>query len=176
MNKIKSLVALILVFSVCLFPSCRKNEIDCCKLLGVIEDCFEGKLPFCSAVYKMSASWYSKEYLSPSLASLLYYGEKREQVYEMSLLCDYAVRLADGQSGAEIHVLRVRAMSDRDTVEKMVRRRLDYIKSRSVYIYTPDDYEKYAATAEVFCIKDFVLLLATPDNQIAFKKVKGALK
>lgn len=152
--------------------SCGKIVSDSKDILCAIENCFEGQLPPCKTVYTVSASCYSREYLTPQLASLLYYGEKRDELYELSLLSDYTVRLADDQSGMEVHILRVRYASDMDTVENMLARRLEYIKSRSLYLYSPEDYEKYAMTAEVYRVGDYLLLLATPDNVMAMETVK----
>ena len=151
-----------------IITSCRQeNKVSCALLLSAIEDCFGGTLPVCKTVYKKSASQYSREFLSPSLASLIYYGQKRESLYELSLLSDYTLRLADGQSGAEIHVLKVRARSDMDTVEKMVLRRLDYIQNRQLMLYIPQSYPVFAEQATVFSKGNYIFLLATPDNQLA---------
>lgn len=171
-ENIKRVICFILIFAICFCTSCGKLKSNSGEVLKAIESCFAGELPSCSTVYRMSASCYSREYLTPQLASLLYYGEKRDELYELSLLSDYTVRLADGQSGAEIHILRVRAMSDMDTIEKMLIKRLDYIKSRSLYIYSPEDYEIYASSAAVYRVGDYVLLLATPDNERAIEAVK----
>lgn len=175
MKKIEWVSCILLIFAVIFCTSCGKTKSNSGDVLSAIEDSFGGGLPSCRTVYKMSASCYSREYMSPQLASLLYYGERRDELYELSLLSDYTVRLADGQSGAEIHILRVRAMSDVDTVEKMLIKRLDYIKSRSLYMYSPENYEVYAASAAVYRVGDYVLLLATPDNEKAIEAVKKLL-
>ena len=90
-------------------------------------------------------------------------------------MTDYAVRLSDDQSGCEIHIYKVRAKSDIDTVEKMLRRRLEYMKNRTVYIYTPENYEEYIAGAEVYIFGNYALLLATPNNAKAIEILRGMI-
>ena len=64
---------------------------------------------------------------------------------------------------------------DIDTVEKMLRRRLEYMKNRTVYIYTPENYEEYIAGAEVYIFGNYALLLATPNNAKAIEILRGMI-
>ena len=171
----KKLSACLLLLCILFLYGCKKEGVSCNDMLSEIEGCFDEGLPSSSFVYRNTASVYSKEYLSPRLASLLYYGEKRDELYEMELLCDYAVRLSDGQSGVEIHILKVRAYSDCDTVEKMVRRRLEYMQTREMYIYAGEDYWEYVSSAGVYRLENFILLLSTPDNSAAVEKARRLL-
>ena len=57
-------------------------------------------------------------------------------------------------------------------IEKMLIRRLDYIKGRSLHIYSPQNYETYSASAIVYRKGKYLFLLATPDNQRAVRAIE----
>lgn len=153
--------------------SCREKEQPTAEeLMTSLEYLFGEELHSCRYIYTKSASQYSRSYFSSQLAGIIYYGAKKDYMWELDLMTDYAVRLADDESGCEIHIFKVRARSDMDTVEKMLRKRLDYLKNRSVYIYIPDEYEKNILSAEVYTLENYVFFLATPDNYKAMEQMK----
>jgi hypothetical protein len=49
------------------------------------------------------------------------------------------------------------------------------MKSRSIYIYTPENYEKYISCAAVYRVEGYIILLATPDNEKAIEAIKSKL-
>ncbi len=169
----------VLLISALIFSSCNGGrEYTADEVMNCIIEyiCADEPVPSCKYIYKKSASRYSRSYFSPELAGVLYYGQRKEKMWELELMSDYAVRLADGESGMEIHIFKVRARSDVDSVEKLLRKRLEYLKTRTIYIYTPDNYEKYIMGAQVYTVKNFVLLLSTPDNDGAMEKVKKLVR
>ena len=171
----KFFICLMIILSL-LFSSCVSGEnVSADKLMGALVEYFGAELHACRYIYYKSASEYSRNYLSHSLAGVIYYGERRDHVWELDIMSDYAVRLADDESGCEIHIFKVRARSDTDTVEKILRRRVDYLQKRMVYIYTPENYEKYISSAQVHLIGNYAVLLATPDNSSALKILKGMI-
>ena len=168
--------ALIIALMLVLLVGCNpKAEPTAEELMNDLTGYFGNELHSCRAIYKKSASEYSSSYFSHRLAGLIYYGIKLEKMWELDLLSDYAVRLADDESGSEIHIFKVRSRSDVDTVEKLLRKRLEYLQNRSVYIYIPEDYEKYVMSAQVYSIDRYVFLLATPDNTAAIKLLKDKI-
>ncbi len=176
MKYIRLFSAFFIMISLILQSGCfSRADVSAKALLEAIEDCFEEPLPACQRVFDISADHLTRFHLSPSLASLIYYGEKRDELFELSLLSECIIRLADGDSGAEIHILRSKASSHVDTLEKLLYRRLNYIKSRSLYIYAPENYEKYSFTATVLKRGNYLFLLATPDNQTAVKVIDKML-
>ena len=165
-------VSLIIIFSLVLSGCSNSKNISADYLMNELEVCFSKDLHSCKYVYKKSASQYSRSFLTSELAGTIYYGVKTEKLWELDLLSDYSIRLADDESGLEIHILKVRSRSDVDTIEKMLRKRLEYLQNRSVYIYIPENYEEYIMSAQVYVIESFVVFLSTPDNSRAYEILK----
>ncbi|MBE6544277.1 MAG: DUF4358 domain-containing protein [Ruminococcaceae bacterium] len=170
-----SFIAIIIIISTVFYSCGEVNQPTAEELMEGVEEAFGNELHVCRYIYKKSAKEFSRSYLSNELAGIIYYGVKLDHMWELELMSDYAVRLADDESGCEIHIFKVRAKSDVDTVEKLLRRRLDYMKNRSIYIYIPEDYEKNISSAEVYTIGNYVFFLATPDNQKAYGVIKDMI-
>ena len=171
----KFLIAVIIIFSLVLCGCSNSKNISTDYLMNELEAYFSKELHSCKYVYKKSASQYSRSFLTSELAGIIYYGVRTEKLWELDLLSDYSIRLADDESCFEIHILKVRSRSDVDTIEKMLRKRLEYLQNRSIYSYIPDDYEEHIMSAQVYVIESFVVFLSTPDNARAYEILKGII-
>ena len=149
---------------VLLFCGCTKEEIDSRSLMQQIILEYS-TLPFGEIVYHSEAMPGEKAYMTPRLQSLLYDNGRERSIHEWEGVVNYAVNLADGQYGMEIHIFCMKSVAEARNMEKLLQRRLELLQRRSLYLYAPDAYDIYFSSAKVCQEKNYVFLLATGENE-----------
>lgn len=86
-----------------------------------------------------------------------------------------AVRLPIDESGFEIHVLCALNPSDVQEITALLDRRLQKMKTAEILQYAPDEYKPHYENAEIFTKRNYVFLLATPDNAAAKRLIREKL-
>lgn len=170
MKKVSILLVLVLILLS--FTSCTEDSgVSAEELMREITSSYKN-IPPCRAELRFGAEMESRSYLSHKLAGIIYYGKKSENVRELNLLSDFVIRLPDDQSAFEIHVLKVKNLSNREEVIELCQRRIKMLQKSEVYLYVPEAYEENIAGATVYTKGNFVILLITPDNQKAINAIE----
>jgi len=170
----KPFFALFLAIAVLLLPSCAVNRQSAAQVLdSIVEALIDGgiELPPARHIYLSGAAQGSRSHLSDKLAALLYYGDRDANPREIALLSDFAIRLPDDLSACEIHVLRAANPANRDKIAEMLQRRLDMLSRSEVHLFIPDAFESNIAAGRVVVRGNFVILLITPNNDLAEKGI-----
>ena len=132
-------------------------------------------LPSARIIYQSGAIPGQLAYMSPRLQSLLYDGGRGRELPEFAQVLDYAVCLSDGIYGMEIHVYRMRSRSDTRNMGKLLSRRAQMMKRRSLYLFAPDAYENYLCSAAVYVEGEFVFLLSTGENESVLSTLRNRI-
>ena len=169
----KKLLWILLLISI-LLPSCGKKPIQAEKLLRyVLED--NPHFPSAKVIYHSDALPGEQAYMTPRLRSLLYDEGRGRQIPEFDGVEEYAVCLSDGTHGMEIHIFYMESPSDARNMQKLLLRRVQLMKRRSLYLYAPEAYERYFSSASVYRKGRFVMLLATGENERVWDRIKTYL-
>jgi len=150
--------------------ACGKNSRSAQKVLdSICNRLTENNIQISPArnIYYYGAPSGTRSNLTERLAGLLYYGDREVSVPELQLLSDFAIRLPDDTSVFEIHIMKVKNLSDRDKIAELLERRLTLLKSRDIHLFVPDAYESNIASGRVVINGNFVVMLITPNNDIA---------
>ena len=124
-----------------------------------------------TADYHSEAQKGQSAYLTPRLCSLLYDEGRGREIPEFARVKDYAVCLSKGLGGGEIHIFCMEDDADVGSMEKLLLRRAELLKRRSLYLFVPEAYESHLASAMVKSIGNYVLLLATSQNETVFSYI-----
>ena len=103
------------------------------------------------------------------------YTGRYETPHAFSRLLGAAVRLPLDGSGFEIHVTVALNPSDTEALRSLMSERLERMRSNEILSYAPEEYRINQSNAEIYVKGRYVILLATPDNEMAKKTVKGIL-
>ena len=71
------------------------------------------------------------------------------------------------------HIFCMKDDADVGSMEKLLLRRAELLKRRSLYLFAPEAYESHLASATVKSIGNYVLLLATSQNEAVFSYIAG---
>ena len=110
-------------------------------------------------------------YLEPEYAGFLYKGEF-ETLAELSMVDSYAIRLPEGKSAFELHIMKLIDKKDVDAVKAVMQKRIEQLNEGDIALYDPEGFAKIIKNAEVYSVENYVFLLITSDNDVA----KGAIK
>jgi len=113
-------------------------------------------------------------YLDPEYAGFLYKGEF-DTLAELSMVDSYAVRLPNGKSAFEIHIMKLIDKKDVDAVKAVMQARIGQLNESDIALYDPEGFAKIIKNAEVYSVENYVFLLITSDNDIAKSAIKTAL-
>ena len=111
-------------------------------------------------IYRSGAGLSSPEYLSPEGLTDLYLNGKPD-AGEAALLDDWCVMLAASPEVTEVHVLRVRRMSDRAAVVRMVEARARILRSPELFAASSGFFGTRPSDVRVLTEGKFVILLAS---------------
>lgn len=120
-------------------------------------------IPNQKALYVNGAGEDDEGYLDPEYAGYLYTGNY-EVCPEMAMLESYAIRLPDGKSAFEIHIMKVADEANVEAVKALLQSRIGVIESGDIKLYDPEGYDKVMKNAEVYVSGKYVYLLITTDN------------
>ncbi len=173
----KKLCALLIFPILLCFPhvsSCSAKEVSALELCAAVDALFlqedRGAIFYSS---RQIANIPSEE-LTPSLLGRIYTGR-----YQQPDCCDRisecAVRLPLDESGFEVHVAVALNLSDVPELTRLLEKRLKRMTSNELLQYAPEEYERNYATAELYTVGRYVILLATPDNALAKRTVRSML-
>jgi hypothetical protein len=113
-------------------------------------------------------------YLEPEYAGYLYKGEF-ETLAELSMVDSYAIRLPNGKSAFEIHIMKLIDKKDVDAIKAVMQARIEQLNESDIALYDPEGFAKTIKNAEVYSVENYVFLLITSDNGIAKEAIKTAL-
>ena len=165
----KILLSMVILFW--LLVSCSAKPADAKTLLwGVLKE--NPSLPTSVVIYQSDALPGQQTYMPDRLRSLLYDGGRGREIPEFSAVVDYAVCLSEGICGMEIHIFRMQSRGDARNMQKLLARRAELIKRRSLYLYAPEAYENYLCSAAVYAEGKYVFLLSTGDNTRVLEYLK----
>ncbi len=165
-SSFKSLLCLVSVLFILLFPSCSAQSVSAEEIL--YEICASLELP-AGQTYLLRAAEGEKNYLSADTAGTLY-GEKAVNE-TFPLLEDYAIYLSSSLP-CEIAVFRCYSRSDTDKVSAMCLERADAL---GALMKNTEFYELYQ-NAEIITHKKYVLMLLCEDTDRAFDEARKALE
>jgi len=166
---------LLLFLILFLFTSCEKplapteSPMD---LMAKIVSHFPD-IPVARGVYFESAEMLDAGYFDPEYACYIYTGQFIADFNMLDKLEAYAVRIPDGKSAFEIHIFKVRDISDIESVEDMCRSRLNILKSGNIAGYDPELFYTIIEKAEVYTVDNYVFLLCTTDNDVVKEIIRG---
>ena len=129
-------------------------------------------IPGQKAMYISGAGEDDESYLDPEYASYLYTGNYEESP-EMAMLESYAIRLPDGKSAFEIHILKVADEASIASIQNFLKSRIDMLNAGDIKLYDPEGFEKVMSNAEVYTSGKYVYLLITTDNAPAKEAIAG---
>lgn len=127
-------------------------------------------IPSAKSLYISGVGQDDESYLDPEYASYLYTGNYAESP-EMAMLESYAIRLPDGKSAFEIHILKVADAANVPAIEALLKSRIDMINAGDIKLYDPEGFDKVMKNAEVYTSGKYVYLLITTDNAPAKEAV-----
>jgi hypothetical protein len=113
-------------------------------------------------------------YLEPEYAGYLYKGEF-ETLAELSMVDSYAIRLPNGKSAFEIHIMKLIDKKDVDAIKAVMQARIEQLNESDIALYDPEGFAKTIKNAEVYSVENYVFLLITSDNDVAKEAIKTAL-
>lgn len=122
-------------------------------------------IPTSKAVYFENADILDSGYLDPEYAGFMYTGGYVENFTELDKLESYAIRIPDGKSVFEIHILKVRNLSDVESIVELCESRLNLMRTGDIALYDPELYYVIIEKAEVYTLGNYVFLLSTTDNE-----------
>jgi len=120
-------------------------------------------IPAQKALYINGVGEDDEKYLDPEYACYLYTGNYEESP-EMAMLESYAIRLPDGKSAFEIHILKVADQANVTAIETFLNSRIAMLNAGDIKLYDAEGFEKVMSNAEVFTSGRYVYLLITTDN------------
>ena len=147
-----------------LLTSCQAEGITSGELLETVLS-EHPHLPSAHVLYQSDALPGQQAYMSKRLQSLLYDEGRGRSLPELSQVVDYAVCLSDGIYGMEIHIFRMKSPYDARNMKKLLLRRAELMKRRSLYLFAPEAYENYLCSAAVYREDEYVFLLCTGENE-----------
>lgn len=165
-KKINTLFLIILILTGSFSASCgQKAAITATpmELMTKIVDLFP-EIPPAKTIYYEGTGEFEKGYFDPEFAGYLYTGKYHEDFKELDKLESYAVRIPDGKSVFEIHILKVKDPSDADSIAGLCRERISILKTGDVAEYDPESFYKIIEKSEVYTAGNYIFLLSTTDN------------
>jgi len=175
-KKINSILLIFIILSALLFSSCSEETSEPTEsptdILAKIVSNFPD-IPIAKATYFDGADILDLGYLDPEYAGFMYMGEYIENFTELDKLESYAIRIPDGKSVFEIHILKVRNLSDVESIADMCRTRVNILKTGDIAGYDPELFYTIIEKAEVYTVGRYVFLLSTTDNDAAKEIING---
>jgi hypothetical protein len=117
------------------------------------------------------AAVYGKKELSSLLPDL--YG--KDVALVVPSIEDFAVCLAQNDSGFEIHVFKMRHLSEAQDGETLLRGRKELLQSAAMRRYHGERYDLYLSSAVIYRKDRYVFLLVAGENNRAIGKIKEIL-
>ncbi len=151
------------------FSGCQKQKSEEQQLVEEIKNVLECDFSGCEVLLfdRMEIGGESE------LFSTLYRSEKLP--LEMRSVSTAICFLSKRDDGFEIQLLKAKHLSERPAVELLLRRRLDVLQSADMRRYMGEDYRRYLASAAVYCYGNWVIFLATGENDTVLEKLKRLL-
>ena len=174
-KKINTLLLILIILSSLVFSACSESSAELTEsptdILAKIVSNFPD-IPVAKATYFDGADVIDLAYLDPEYAGFMYMGEYIENFTELDKLESYAIRIPDGKSVFEIHILKVRNESDVQSIVDMCNTRLNILKTGDIAGYDPELFYTIIEKAEVYTVGRYVFLLSTTDNEAAKEIIK----
>lgn len=178
MKKLISLILCALLLSGCVtFIACGEKDSDGTdvttepkgettaapsEIMGAIVAKYPD-IPGQKSMYISGVGEDDDQYLDPEYACYLYTGNYEESP-EMAMLESYAIRIPDGKSAFEIHILKVTDEANVTAIETLLNSRIAMLNAGDIKLYDPEGFEKVMSNAEVYTSGKYVYLLITTDN------------
>ncbi len=131
-------------------------------------------IPKQKSLYIAGAGEDDDHYIDPEYACYLYTGNY-EELPDFSYFSDYAIRLPDGKSAFELHIVKAASESNVETVKNVLKQRIDRLNEGDIKLYDAEGFEKVIKNAEVYSDGAYVFLLITTGNEPAKTAINGAL-
>ena len=93
----------------------------------------------------------------------------------LSSVADYAAVLAQNDSGFEIHVLKMRHLSEMEEGEELLRSRKELLQSAQMRSYLGQRYDDYLSSALIYRKGLYLFLLITGENGWAIDRIEQIL-
>ncbi|MGM9637520.1 MAG: hypothetical protein ACI3YK_06015 [Eubacteriales bacterium] len=166
MKRIFRVLCLILLMFSLVLSSCSGDSYTCTDLLAYLRECY-GQNSNCKIYFNGAEN---QNYLDEDKIMTLFDGMNPAKLCE-----DYAVCLSTDDQIFEIYIFRPISNGRFDEVEKILRRRLDLLQRPDVYLYDCEGYEAVVSSGEIVRKGSYVILLLTPDNSLAEKRLNELL-
>lgn len=166
-KKINTLLLIFAILSSLVLSSCSESSAlndQPMDIMAKIVSAFPD-IPVAKAIYFENADILDKGYLDPEYAGFMYTGEYHESFTELDKLESYAIRIPDGKSVFEIHILKVRNLSDVESIRDLCTSRINIMKTGDIAGYDPELFYTIIEKAEVYTVGNYVFLLSTTDNE-----------
>ncbi len=111
------------------------------------------------AIYLMDADISSPCYLAPEDLGYLYYGERGIPI-EFDLVQDYCIAVSRSSGVKEIHIFKVKYLSNAAAIERMLERRKKTLLSPEINPGEADFFGTRPRECEVFHKGKYVFLIA----------------
>ena len=131
-------------------------------------------IPKQKTLYLAGATEDSEAFIDPEFACYLYTANY-EEFPEFASFADYAIRLPDGKSAFEIHIVKAASAGDVETVKSVLNQRIDRLNEGDIKLYDAENFEKVIKNASVTSDGEYVFLLITTDNAPANTAIQGAM-
>ena len=154
---------ILLLFALLFLPACRSN--------GKEALCLAQELALLYPKEGGCLKIYGREELQPILTDL--YGANQMPV--LSSVADYAAVLAQNDSGFEIHVLKMRHLSEMEEGEELLRSRKELLQSAQMRSYLGQRYDDYLSSALIYRKGLYLFLLITGENGWAIDRIEQIL-
>ena len=174
-KKINTLLLIFAILSSILLTSCSKTpditELPT-DLMARIVSLFPD-IPPAKATYFDGADILDMNYLDPEYAGFMYTGDYVENFTDLDKLESYAIRIPNGKSVFEIHILKVRNLSDVESIADLCNKRINLLKSGDIAGYDPELFYTIIEKAEIYTMGQYVFLLSTTDNEAVKGLING---
>jgi hypothetical protein len=147
---------LILLLLLSLLLGCTKEQISPLELLDLALAADEDH-PVCEIYFEKGED---ENRLDETDLLTLYNGEDPTK-----LATSYAICLGKDDRVYEIHLFQLADDQNRESLKKILYKRIDLIQNKEIYLYDPENYETVSSFARVFEKGRILALLITPQPE-----------
>lgn len=175
MKKNFSLMIVTTIFIYCsLLLSCNNDnniagEISADELLNAAVGAYDKNTIPNTVIYSSSVNP-----IPDGHEGLLFKDEAGSEVPDLNYAGSYAMIVPKSYNVFEIDIVRVTSKSNVNKIKNLLQDRLNVKNNGNILNYTPQE-QPYLDNAEIFNIGNYVILIATHDNSIAYNKIYDML-
>lgn len=165
----KKTIAFLLIFSTVLFSGCTIGNKNGCS--RVMMDLLEKKIISGDFfIYTDSNDITLDGYIASEKLSLLYYG-KNQPLSELSLVVCFCVGISKAKECNEIHIYKVKNISDSFAIERMLKTRAEYLIKPKFNQNNSEYFTKSPSEYKLICKENYVMLFVGNDAENTADKI-----